>query len=57
MFERKKNSDLIIILADVKQKELPEFLRGKQIYSWPKSKDEFNAIGCSIFNKEAVAVV
>ncbi|XP_065070594.1 uncharacterized protein LOC135695433 [Rhopilema esculentum] len=57
MFERKKNSDLIIILADVKQKELPEFLRGKQIYSWPKSKDEFNAIGCCIFNKEAVAIV
>ena len=53
IFERRKNSLLTIVLADVNQSDLPDFLRGMKTFSWPKSSDDENAVVCNICAKEA----
>lgn len=57
IFETRKNSLLTIVLADVKPRDLPDFLRGMKTFSWPKSGDDERSIVCNMLATEEVATV
>ena len=43
---------LIIVLADVKESELPCFLKGRSTYPWPKGTNEEKQLVHAIFGTE-----
>ena len=56
IFEKRKNSFLTIVLADVKQLELPTPFRGMKSFAWPRNEDDEHAVVCNICAEESLVV-
>ena len=52
IFTRRSPEKLLIVLADVKESELPALLKGKSTYPWPKGTDEETKLVRAISGKE-----
>jgi len=54
IFERRKNSLLTIVLADVNHRDLPEPFRGMQTFQWPENENQERAIVCNVCEEEVI---
>ena len=54
IFERRKNSLLTIVLADVNHRDLPEPFRGMQTFQWPENENQERAILCNVCEEEVI---
>ncbi len=54
IFQSRNNSRVLIVLADVKASELPDFLRGRHTQAWPKNENDVNSLACGILGQEVL---